>query len=157
MDEHELTHLLVEWSAESLRTATQDLNRFARARGISMLQLMVLTHLYWCGPREVTAFAEIMQVSAAGASQMVERLVQEGVVERQPSTSDRRVREVHLTDAGRTLVQEAMVARRMGLRALVNGLPAEKRTIVAEALALLIEQSTRIVAADESLPGGCPG
>ena len=41
-------------------------------------------------------FADLMQVSPAGASQMVERLVQQGLVRRVESPGDRRVRQVHL-------------------------------------------------------------
>ena len=73
--------------------------------------MSVLVHLYYRGPREVMGFADLMQVSPAGASQMVERLVQQGLVHRVESRGDRRVRQVHLTEAGRQMVETSIAAR----------------------------------------------
>ena len=130
MEKMELTGLLVEWSNVFMRVSTQDFNRFARTNGLSMLQLMVMMHLYHRGPQEVTAFAEIMQISPAGASQMVERLVQEEMVERQSATTDRRVREVHLTHAGRSVVEAGLAAQRQLLEKLVTDINAHERTLL---------------------------
>jgi DNA-binding MarR family transcriptional regulator len=143
MENQDVTELLVEWSAQFMQATMQEFNRFARASGMSVLQLTVLNALYHSGPHEVTAFAEIMQVSPAGASQMIERLVQGGMVERRAAT-DRRVREVHLTDAGRAVVEKGLALRQEGLEALSAALPANKRSLVAEALALLIKETTRL-------------
>lgn len=135
--EKNLTELFVGWSALFMQATMQEFNRFARAGGISMLQLTVLTALYYQGPHEVTAFAEIMQISPAGASQMVERLVQEGLVTRRPAAADRRVREVHLTQKGRTLVEESTVARDLWLAQIADNIPTHKRMLVVEALEVL--------------------
>lgn len=151
MEERDITLLLLESSAVLSRISIQDFNHFARTSGLSMLQLMVMVHLFHRGPQEVTAFAEIMQVSPAGASQMVERLVHEGMVERQSATADRRVRVVHLTNAGREVVEAGIAARREWFRLLVAGIPARKRAVVVEALEVLIEQATRFEAEDPAL------
>lgn len=148
MKEPNTTQLLLEWSDVFLRTSMQDFNRFARASGLSMLQLTVMVHLFHRGPQEVTAFAEIMQVSPAGASQMVERLVQEGMVERHSATADRRVREVHLTDAGRKVVKAGIAARRKWLELLLADISVQQRAVVGEALEVLIGQATRLESAD---------
>ncbi len=144
MKDEELSSLMFAWSEAFLQTSMQDFNRLARAGGLSMLQLTVLLGIYHGGPHEVTAFADIMQISPAGASQMVERLVQEGMVERQPAEGDRRVREVHLTDLGRARVEASIAERRKLLEELVEDLPASSRSIVSRALAILIEQMEHV-------------
>ncbi len=151
MADRDTTQALIDWSALFLQATMQQFNRFARANGISILQLTVLQGLHQHGPHEVTAFAEIMQVSPAGASQMVERLVQQGLVTRQQVSSDRRVREVHLTDAGRALVEAANNARLIWLEEIVDALPDSRRAAVREALVLLAEATPR------SLPALTPG
>ena len=122
-----------------------------------MLQLTVLTGLYHHGPHEVTAFAEIMQISPAGASQMVERLVQEGLVVRQPAVSDRRVREVHLTEQGRILVEASNTQRNAWLAQIVEGVPARKRMLVSEALELLSNATANIHSETTMTPDALPG
>ncbi len=101
MNDPELTQLLLDWSTIFVRLSMHDFNRFARGGGLSLAQMSVLMHLHYNGPREVMGFADLMQVSPAGASQMIERLVQSGLVQRIESRDDRRVRQVHLTEQGR--------------------------------------------------------
>jgi predicted transcriptional regulator len=76
-----------------------DLLRSARGSGLSWVQMAVLLHLHYRGPREVMACGELLQLSPAGASQMIERLVQGGLVQRSETPDDRHVRLVHLTAA----------------------------------------------------------
>ena len=115
----------------------QDINRCARSNGLSFPLMNVLMHLYYQGPREVMEFAEFMQVSPAGASQMVERLVQQGLVVRVESPEDRRVRRVHLTGGGRRVVEESLSVRQQWVDSLVESLSADQRATLAEAVHLL--------------------
>jgi DNA-binding MarR family transcriptional regulator len=137
----ELAQLLLDWSTEFMRLSMQDINRCARSNGLSFPLMNVLMHLYYQGPREVMEFAEYMQVSSAGASQMVERLAQQDLVVRIEVPGDRRVRQVHLTERGRRLVEESLAARRQWVRSLVESLSADQQSIVSQAMRLLKEQT----------------
>ena len=94
-----------------MRVSLQDLMGYIHRKGISMAQINVLYQLYYRGPCEVLGFTQTLALSAAGASQLIERMVRQGWVERLDDPADRRVRHVHLTETGRQLVGESIAAR----------------------------------------------
>jgi DNA-binding MarR family transcriptional regulator len=137
----ELAQLLLDWSSEFVRLSMHDINRCARSHGLSFTQMNVLMHLYYQGPREVMEFTEYVQVSPAGASQMVERLVQQGLVVRVEDPEDRRVRRVHLTERGSAVVEESLALRRQWADSLVASLSAEQQASLGQAIRLLTRGS----------------
>lgn len=137
MSDPDLNTVLADWSASLIRHSLHDFNRFARKAGLSLAQMNILMHIYYQGPNEVLNFCEMMQISPAGASQMIERMVQEGVVQRLEAAGDRRVRLVSLTDAGRQVVLECIAARKVWLEQIVANIPADQRPQLAQALAQL--------------------
>jgi MarR family 2-MHQ and catechol resistance regulon transcriptional repressor len=146
MDDYEATQAILDWSAIFLRLSMHDFNRHARGSGLSLAQMTVLMHLYYRGPREVMAFGDLMQVSPAGASQMVERLAQQGLVQRSETPDDRRVRLVHLTEAGRRVVDESIRARQGWVERLLASLTDEQRATIGQALRMLTEQAAALEA-----------
>lgn len=128
---------LEAWLENSARHAMHDLNRAAHSAGLSLAQVNVLLHLRYGGPRGVMDFTGIMQLSPAGASQMIDRLVVDGLVERVEWPGDRRVRRVQLTVAGSGVVATVLAARGARLRALLDKLSEDQQRQVAETLALL--------------------
>jgi DNA-binding MarR family transcriptional regulator len=134
MSGSELAQLMLDWSTGFVRQSMHDINRCARSNGLSFTQMNVLMHLYYQGPREVMEFAEYAQISPAGASQMVERLVQQGWVVRVEDPDDRRVRRVHLTESGRSVVDEILALRQQWVDSLVASLSAEQRAVLAQAM-----------------------
>jgi DNA-binding MarR family transcriptional regulator len=143
MNDPELTQLILDWSAVFVRLSMHDINRHARSTGLSFAQMNVLLHLYYRGPREVMEFAEYMQMSPAGASQLVERLVQHGLARRVESPGDRRVRQVHLTEGGRQVVAASIATREAWVESLVASLPDEEKGAIAQALRLLTERAAQ--------------
>ena len=144
MSETDLISVLSEWSASLIRFSLHDFNRFARKAGLSLAQMNILMHIHYQGPNEVLNFCEMMQISPAGASQMIERMVQQGVVQRLEAAGDRRVRLVSLTDAGREVVLECIAARQVWLEQIAAGIPASEQQLLAEALARLNQQASRL-------------
>src|SRR5512133_1966147 len=139
-----LTATLLDWSTTFIRLSLHDFNRYTRNAGLSLAQMTVLMHLYYQGPSEVTTFCEMMQITAAGASQMIERMVQQGAVQRNEDPSDRRVRLVSLTEQGRHLVEESITARQAWVEQLVESLPEEDRGRIQAALQTLNEQASKL-------------
>jgi DNA-binding MarR family transcriptional regulator len=80
---------------------------------LSLVHLHVLTILETEGPLPMSRLADALDVSVASATGIVDRMEQRGLVERRHSASDRRVVQVHVTDAGRDVFQ-AMDAQRRG-------------------------------------------
>lgn len=105
MTDKPCSQALVNWSTTFLRISMHNVSRSARSSGISLQQLNVLLHLYYNGEREIMDFTDMLQISPAGASQMVERMVKLDWVTRDVSPADHRVRLVNLTPVGREVIE----------------------------------------------------
>ena len=137
----DLYSTLTEWSTTFLRLAMQDFGRLTRNAGLSLGQMNVLMHLYQRGAREVTTFCELLQVTPAGASQMIERMVQSGVVQRTEDPGDRRIRLVTLTPKGQKIVLDSIAAREAGFNRLVSTLTPDEQARITDALEILNEHA----------------
>jgi DNA-binding MarR family transcriptional regulator len=135
------TRVLLEWMALFMRRSIHDTLQFNKVAGLSLTQLNILMWLHYHKPCEVTSLAETMQVSTAAASQMVERMVQENLVQRVENASDRRTRHVHLTDHGRQVVEEAITARQVWIGDLVEKLSPEQQTSIVALLGDLMQKA----------------
>jgi DNA-binding MarR family transcriptional regulator len=144
MDNSELTKIILDWSAVFMRISMHDFNRYTRTTGMSVAQMIILIHLYYRGPSEVMAFTELMQVSPAGASQMIERMVQQGMVLREETPGDRRVRMVRLTGAGKQMVEDSIAARRQWTESLMASLNPDQKGCIANALLVLTEKAVQL-------------
>jgi len=123
-----------------MRVSLQDLMGYIHRKGISMTQITVLYQLYHRGPCEVLSFTRLLALSPAGASQLIERMVRQGWVERLDNPADRRVRHVYLTEPGRQLVAESIAARNEWIHRFSARLTAEEKQQVAEVFRLLAEK-----------------
>jgi DNA-binding MarR family transcriptional regulator len=141
MEEQDTSQIILDWTTDFLRMSMHDLNRFVRTHGLSMVQMNVLLHLFYQGPSEVMNFCDLMQVSPAGASQMIERLVQQDLVQRKESSGDRRVRVVDLTEHGKQIVRDSISARQSWVEELVNNFSEEEKALVKQALAMMNQKA----------------
>jgi DNA-binding MarR family transcriptional regulator len=135
------TQVLLEWLAVFMRRSVHDMLQFNKVTGLSLAQVNILMWLHYHKPCEVTHLADIMQVSPAAASQMVERMVQQDMVQRIESPTDRRTRQVHLTDLGRKVVEETIAARQKWIEDLVNTLSEDQKKAIVELLGGLMEKA----------------
>ena len=87
--------------------------------GLSLAHLNVVTLLEMHGPMSMGRVAELLGVSVASATGIVDRMEERGLVERQDSNTDRRVVEVHLAARAHELVDAATARRRDHLREIL--------------------------------------
>jgi DNA-binding MarR family transcriptional regulator len=139
----DLTAVLLQWISTFIRLSLHDFNRYTRSVGLSLAQMNVLMHLYYRGPSEISDFRDMMQITPAGASQMIERMVQQGMVRRSEVPGDRRVRLVSLTEQGRQVVMDSITARQAWTEQLVASLSPEESTQVRAALLLLNDRAAK--------------
>lgn len=132
------TRVLLDWMAMFMRRSVHDMLQFNKTAGLSLAQVNILMWLHYHDHSEVTNLANIMQVSPAAASQMVERMVREDLVQRIESPSDRRTRQVHLTERGRQVVQDTIQAREAWVGDLVANLTPEQRSSLVTLMGELI-------------------
>jgi len=106
-----------------------------RGGEFSFTQLNALYRLYRFGPQTIAELARGVILTQTAASRMVERLVQNGLVERNEVPTDRRSKLVELTEAGRERLQDLQVFTVQMYSALLAPLPPELRSRLAEVLA----------------------
>ena len=110
---------------------------YLKKSGISMQQAYALTYIHYNNPSKITEICEHMMVSAAAASQMVDRLEKQDLVERTSEPGDRRVRNVLLTNQGESFVRQSIDARQNWVREVPTDLSEEQLDHISAALQLL--------------------
>jgi DNA-binding MarR family transcriptional regulator len=85
-------------------------------RGLSLVQLNVVTLLEMHGPMPMGRVAELLGVSVASTTGIVDRMADRGLVERRGSLTDRRVVEVHIGERAHEMFAASTARRRDRLR-----------------------------------------
>ena len=117
---------------------------FAKATGLSMPQFGILMQLHYhkdCGVSDISGRFDI---TSAAASQLVDKLVQSGLIQREEDPNDRRAKRLNLTDKGRGLIQQDIEKRYRWVNQLAEKLTAAEREKVAEALNIMIQAAQEL-------------
>ena len=122
------------WMEISTHRSMHARTLFAKSAGLSMPQLGILMQLHHKGRCGVSEIGEHFDITNAAASQLVEKLVQAGYLERTEDPNDRRVKQLNLTAKGEKLIESGAQKRYRWLDELSSQLSAEEKTKVAEAL-----------------------
>lgn len=96
----------------------QDLLRFLREQDLSMTHYSLLMRLYKIGPCGVSEAAALLGITKAAASQMVDRLVKQGLITRTEHEVDRRHTRLMLSAKGQKLTEQCIAARYAWLKTL---------------------------------------
>ena len=139
------------WLEVFMSRSTEEFARFLKKKELNYAQYGALMRLYHHGDCAVSALSKPFGITIPGASQLVDKLVQEGYVERTESIHDRRVKQLALTSRGRALVQASMDARLDWTRELSTALSPEQRASITQALAELIAAAQTLEAVNPSL------
>ncbi|MBI3176553.1 MAG: winged helix-turn-helix transcriptional regulator [Chloroflexi bacterium] len=148
----QFTTALREWSEVFMSRTMREWVRFVKSSGLSLPQFSALMRLYYhggCGMSEMSAH---LDVTAAATSQMVDRLVHAGLIERVEDPSDRRAQQLTISEKGRALVEKGIEARNRWWEYLPAALNAEQRAAVVEALNSLAEAARALEASDTKTP-----
>jgi DNA-binding MarR family transcriptional regulator len=110
---------------------------FARTLGLSLPQLGILMQLHYRGNCGVSDVSERFDITNAAASQLVDKLVQSRLIQREEDPKDRRAKLLNLSDKGRELIQQGIEERYRWVGQLVGKLTEEERVKVSEAMVIL--------------------
>jgi len=143
-DSRTVGDLIRRWAQVVDVRAMGEWRRFVREVGLSLHQLVFLMRLSGGGSCGVRDLGRGLGVSGAAASQMVDRMVQAGLVDREESAEDRRVRRVQLSARGRQLMERAARQRYQWVDALVGELAAGDRAVAARVISALIDAEQRL-------------
>lgn len=137
---------LQEWMEVAMRRTMRQFLRFARESGLSMSHFGAIFYIHRCGSCGVTEIGEHLGVTSAAASQMLDRLVDQGLVLRTEDQHDRRVKRIELTAKGQEVFEAGIQARQGWLDELAETLSSEEKQPITAALKILIERSTQLTA-----------
>jgi DNA-binding MarR family transcriptional regulator len=135
---------LQRWIGVFMQRSMRDFMGYARESGLSMAQLGALFQIRRRGGCGVSELADELGVTSSAASQLLERLVHQGLILRLEDPSDRRVKQVILTDKGLQVLQEAIRARQSWLYDLADTLLDSEKEAVIAALDILIDKANHL-------------
>lgn len=121
------------------------------AEDISLAQYRTLVVLASRGPQKLADLAAVLEVTPPTAGRMCDRLARRELVSRHREEADRRVVRISLTQAGRTVVDEATRRRRVYIADILSGLTAAGRRQVADALRAFADATGEVP--DNEWPG----
>ena len=135
---------LREWMDVFMHRSMQGWNRFAKSTGLSMPQFSILMQLYHRGPCGLSQISERFDISIAAASQLADKLVQAGYLDRAEDPNDRRAKQLNLSAKGTKLIHDGLHERYRWMETLTSSLTVEKQKKVGEALKILTEAAHKL-------------
>jgi len=133
----QFTQSIRAWMDVFMHRSMRGWGRYAKSTGLSMPQFSIIMQLHYRGACGMSKVSEGFDITPAGASQLVDKLVQSGLIQRVEDPQDRRAKLLSLTDKGRDLVQQGIEERYRWVDQLAERLTAEERSQVSDALDIM--------------------
>jgi DNA-binding MarR family transcriptional regulator len=130
-------NVMESWASIYLFHSLTEFFNYLKLSDISMLQAYALTFIFYKGSCNISDLCEHMMVSVAAASQMVDRLEKQNLVDRTAQPGDRRVRNVVLSDQGNIFVKQSIEARQSWVKEIPAKVSEEQLDQISSALQLL--------------------
>ena len=130
----------------------QDFMQFMHQTGLSRPQIHALLLIYHAGECRISEIGALTGSSPAAASQLVERLVTQGLVQRSEDPLNRRIKKLRLTGKSLKLIRQGVSSNRF-LAELMAALPAKHRQTVDTAFGYLAQASRQIQSAHKRKAG----
>ena len=118
-----------------------------KQHGLSTPQIHALMYIFHAGECQVSDIGTLADVSNAAASQLVERLVQQGLVDRREDPRDRRNKLLSLSSKGKELFHESVLENQFLMEIMAKLTPVERQA-VHNAFMLLAQTGREIAEAN---------
>ncbi len=138
-DETQLTQTIQNWSEVFMRHSFREFKQFMDVNGLSPSQVLTLFRLYHSGPCGVSAIGSQLGVTNAASSQLIDRLVIQGLIERTEDQTDRRAKNLSITAKGKALLEHGISSRSHWMESLTTHLSTEQQATIIAALTVLTE------------------
>ncbi len=126
---------LLEVIPKSMRVIRRELRQFAKP-SLTVPQFRVLAHIH-AGTQLTSELAEAHGISLPAMSTLVDGLVRQGFITRQPGTVDRRHVVLKLSRKGETVYAQLRKSLELKLADLVAKYSAQEKTNLLDGLAVL--------------------
>jgi DNA-binding MarR family transcriptional regulator len=137
---------LRSWMDIFMHRSMHSWHLFAKSTGLSVPQFSILMQLHHRGNCGIGDISDKFDITSAAASQLVDKLVQGGLIQRQEDPNDRRAKLLNLTDKGSELIQRGIEERYRWVEGLAERLTVEEREKITEALTILTEAAKELEA-----------
>jgi DNA-binding MarR family transcriptional regulator len=127
------------WMDVFMHRSMRGFNHYAKSTGLSMPQFSILMQLHHKGPCGMSEVSNRFDITAAAASQLVEKLVHAGYLDRAEDPSDRRAKLLTLSAKGEELIQHGTEERYRWMDDITAKLSTEEQAKVVEALNILTQ------------------
>jgi len=114
-----------------------------KQQGLSTPQIHALMYIFHAGDCQVSDLGTLADVSKPAASQLVERLVRQGLVDRREDPANRRNKLLTLSEKGKRLIHDSVMSNQF-LRDLLAALTPEQLQAVHNAFTLLAQTGRQI-------------
>lgn len=131
---------LHEWIEVSTRRSMRDFLRYARQSKLSMSNLGAIFYIHRFGTCGVKEIGEHLGVTSAAVSQMLDRLVEQGLIGRSEDAEDRRVKRIELTERGQEVFEQGLKARGSWIDFVADQLSQEEKETISSSLGILISK-----------------
>ncbi|MCS7059474.1 MAG: MarR family transcriptional regulator [Meiothermus sp.] len=136
----ELAQALWRLSEKAFADWTGRMTEIAQTHGLTLREINTLYELSADGPLRVSEIAVRTGLSRAAASQMVERMVQQGLLERTENPADRREKLVQLSPQGRSVTQQFDQAILEQVVRMLSRVPDRKIRSLLRALGAVLKE-----------------
>jgi DNA-binding MarR family transcriptional regulator len=143
----DLKRQLIAQLVESSRILRNYIDHRAKERGTTRAQWVVLFRLRACEGLSQVDLAEVLELQPISLVRLLDRLVEQGLLERRHDPRDRRANRLFLTEAGRRLVDELDSLRDAIAADVLHDIPDE---VIASSLKTLLDIKERIKAQPDS-------
>lgn len=133
-----------EWMELFMHRSMRGYMLYAREKGLSRSMIGTLFHLSHRDHAGVTDLGEHLGVSSAAASQMLEHLVEEGLIERTEDPDDRRMKKITMTAKGYQVIKESVSARLGWVEDLSVKFSEEEKVQITSAMELIIKKAEKM-------------
>jgi len=129
----------------AMQHSLHERSRLAKESGLSMHQLGILMQIHFRGNCGISEISNRFDITNAAASQLVDKLVQSGLIQREEDPQDRRAKLLNLTEKGKKMIQQGTERRYRWVEDLAQKLSAEERERVIEALNIMTRAAQDLV------------
>lgn len=150
--ERELTEEAIELLPTLLRLYKSSICVPGELAAIPFGQIRIMSHLYQHGRSSVSEVAGGIGVSLATASELVDKLVEHGWVERRPNPADRRQVHLWLSERAIAVCDQMHDVRRAQITSAFARLAPEERAAFLRGLRALVEALREPAAAPAEAP-----
>ena len=139
----QITH---QWMDIFMHRSWRSWNHLAKSSGLSMPQFGILMKVHHRSNCAIGNISEHFDITNAAASQLVDKLVQSGLILRDEDPHDRRAKILNLTEKGKELIQLGIAQRHRWVDQLAEKLTPEEREKITEALSIMTEAAKELEA-----------